>query len=70
MILFSLIDLGEENVTELKMPSEIEADKQAVGGKETVEAAKKATTEMAENAGESPVKVSIKNSLSIEINKR
>ena len=41
------------------MPEEIEADKQASGGKETVEASKMATTEMAENAGEHPVKVRI-----------
>lgn len=53
-----LVDLGEDNVTTLKMPAELEADKRAAGGKETVEAAKMATTEMAENAGESPVKVS------------
>jgi hypothetical protein len=52
--------LGQENVTKLKMPDEIEADKQAAGGKETVEAAKMATTEMAENAGEKPTKVSTK----------
>ncbi|UJR16391.1 hypothetical protein I4U23_003294 [Adineta vaga] len=51
-----LVDLGEENETKLKMPAEIEADKQAAGGKETVEAAEMVTTEMAENAGESPAK--------------
>ncbi|CAF0891625.1 unnamed protein product [Adineta steineri] len=51
-----LVDLGEENVTKLKMPEEIEADKRAAGGKETVEASKMATTEMAENAGEHPAK--------------
>lgn len=51
------MDLGEENETKLKMPGEIEADKQAAGGKETVEAAKMTTTEMAENAGEQPAKV-------------
>jgi hypothetical protein len=50
--------LGEENNTKLKMPAEIEADKAAAGGKETVEASKMATTEMAENAGEKPTKVS------------
>jgi len=52
--------LGEENDTKLKMPAELEADKQAAGGRETVEASKMATTEMAENAGESPTKVSKK----------
>jgi hypothetical protein len=57
---FSLVDLGEENDTKLKMPDEIEADKAAAGGKETVEASKMATTEMAENAGEHPTKVNIK----------
>jgi hypothetical protein len=50
--------LGEENETKLKMPAEIEADKQASGGRETVEASKMATTEMAENAGEKPTIVS------------
>jgi hypothetical protein len=50
--------LGEENDTKLKMPGELEADKQAAGGKETVEASKMAATEMAENAGEHPAKVS------------
>jgi len=50
--------LGEENETKLKMPAEIEADKQASGGRETVEASKMTTTEMAENAGENPTKVS------------
>jgi hypothetical protein len=50
--------LGEENDTRLKMPGELEADKQAAGGKETVEASKMAATEMAENAGEHPAKVS------------
>jgi hypothetical protein len=61
-VFLSLVDLGEENVTKLKMPDEIEADKRAAGGRETVEAAKMATTEMAENAGEHPIKVSTKNS--------
>ncbi|CAF4056400.1 unnamed protein product [Rotaria sp. Silwood2] len=51
-----LVDLGEENDTQLKMPFEIEAEKQASGGKETAEAAQITTTEMAENAGEKPVK--------------
>ncbi len=62
---FSLVDLGEENVTKLKMPAEIEADRQAADGRETVEAAEMAATKMAEKAGESPTKVSTKN-----INKR
>lgn len=53
----SLVDLGEDNVTKLKTPDEIEADKRAAGGKETVEASKMAATEMAENAGEEPAKV-------------
>jgi len=52
--------LGEENETKLKMPSEIEADKEASGGRATVEAAQMTTTEMAENAGESPTIVSTK----------
>jgi hypothetical protein len=43
-------------VTKLKMPAEIAADKEA-SGKETVEAAAMATTEMAEKAGENPTKV-------------
>ena len=57
MFPFSLVDLGEDNVTTLKTPDEIEADKRAAGGKETVEASKMATAEMAENAGEEPAKV-------------
>ncbi len=55
--------MGEENDTKLKMPAELEADKQAAGGRETVEASKMATTEMAENAGESPTKVSKKKNI-------
>lgn len=51
------MDLGEDNDTRLKMPAELEADRRAAGGKETVEAAKKATTEMAEQHGEQPTKV-------------
>ncbi len=47
------------------MPAEIEADRQAADGRETVEAAEMAATKMAEKAGESPTKVSTKN-----INKR
>ena len=39
------------------MPSEIAAEKAAEGGIETVEATQKATTEMAEQAGEKPAKV-------------
>ncbi|CAF1232646.1 unnamed protein product, partial [Didymodactylos carnosus] len=46
-----LVDLGPDNETTLKMPEEIEAEKQA-SGKETVEAARMVTTEMAEKAGE------------------
>lgn len=55
--MFSLVDLGEDNDTRLKMPAELEADRQAAGGKETVEAARKTTTEMAEQHGEQPAKV-------------
>lgn len=50
-------------MTKLKTPDEIEADKRAAGGKETVEASKMATTEMAENAGEDPAKVRIFNQI-------
>ena len=39
------------------MPSEIAAEREAAGGTEVVESAEKATTEMAERAGEHPVKV-------------
>ena len=39
------------------MPSEIAAERAAAGGTEVVESAEKATTEMAEQAGEHPVKV-------------
>lgn len=39
------------------MPSEIAANIAAAGGTETVETAEKATTQMAEQAGEKPVKV-------------
>jgi hypothetical protein len=66
LLFFSLVDLGDENDTKLKMPAELEADKRAAGGKETVEASKMATTEMAENAGETPTKVNIKTSVSIK----
>ncbi|CAF3892149.1 unnamed protein product [Adineta steineri] len=51
-----LVDLGEENDRELKMPSEIAAEKEAAGGAEVVESAEKATTQMAEQAGEKPSK--------------
>jgi len=51
--------LGEENDRNLKMPTEIAAEKVAAGGTETVEAAQKATTQMAEQAGERPVMVDI-----------
>ena len=57
---FSLVDLGEENDTKLKMPAEIEAAKQASGGQETVEVAIMVTTEMAEQAGEKLTKVNTK----------
>lgn len=56
-LIFSLVDLGEDNDRNLKMPSEIAADKAAAGGTETVETAQKATTQMAEQAGEKPTKV-------------
>jgi hypothetical protein len=49
--------LGEDNDRNLKMPSEIAAEKAAAGGVETVETAQKATTQMAEQAGERPAKV-------------
>ncbi len=65
-LIFSLVDLGEENDRNLKMPSEIAADKVAAGGTETVEAAEKATTEMAEQAGEIVHKVNIKKKVTIE----
>ena len=52
-----MVDLGEENDRNLKMPSEIAAEKAAAGGTETVESAVKATTLMAEQAGEKPFKV-------------
>lgn len=57
IFIFSLVDLGEDNDRTLKPPGEIEAEKAASGGKETVENAEKVTTEMAEKAGESPRKV-------------
>lgn len=56
---FSLVDLGEDNITKLKLADEIEAERQASGGKETVEAAEAATIMMAEKAGEKPTKVSV-----------
>jgi hypothetical protein len=55
--IFSLVDLGEENDRNLKMPAEIAAEKEAAGGTEVVEAAEKTTTQMAEQAGEKPSKV-------------
>lgn len=54
---FSLVDLGDENDRNLKMPSQIAAENAAAGGMETVESAEKATTEMAEQAGETNTKV-------------
>ena len=56
-IFFSLVDLGEENDRNLKMPSEIAADK-AASGTEVVETAEMTTVQIAEQAGEKPVKVS------------
>jgi len=49
--------LGEDNDRNLKMPSEIAAEKAAAGGTETVETAEKVTVQMAEQAGERPFKV-------------
>ena len=54
---FRLVDLGEDNDRNLKMPAEIAAERAAAGGTETVETAEKVTTQMAEEAGERPVKV-------------
>ncbi|UJR30086.1 hypothetical protein I4U23_017627 [Adineta vaga] len=53
-----LVDLGDENDRNLKMPSELAAEKEAAGGTEVVETAEKATTQMAEQAGEKPAKSS------------
>ncbi len=55
--IFSLVDLGEDNDRNLKMPSQIAAEKAAAGGIETVESAEKAATQMAEQAGEKPATV-------------
>ncbi len=49
--------MGEDNDRDLKMPSQIAAEKAAAGGTEMVETAEKVTTQMAEEAGERPVKV-------------
>lgn len=49
--------MGEDNDRTLKLPGDIEAEKAAAGGKETVENAEQVATKMAENAGESPAKV-------------
>ncbi len=49
--------MGEDNDRDLKMPSQIAAEKAAAGGVETVETSEKAATQMAEQAGEHPVKV-------------
>ncbi|CAF3793314.1 unnamed protein product, partial [Rotaria sp. Silwood1] len=51
-----LVDLGKKNDTTLKSPFDIAAEKAASGGKETVEAAQITTTQMAEQAGEIPIK--------------
>jgi hypothetical protein len=55
-LIFSLVDLGEENDRTLKMPAEIAADK-AETGIEVVETAEKTTVQMAEQAGERQTKV-------------
>jgi hypothetical protein len=55
--IFSLVDLGEDNDRNLKMPSQIAAEKAAAGGIETVETSEKAATQMAEQAGEKPATV-------------
>ena len=52
--------MGDENDRNLKMSEEIAAEKAAAGGTEVVETAEKATTEMAEQAGEKPTKVNRK----------
>ncbi|CAF4534951.1 unnamed protein product, partial [Didymodactylos carnosus] len=44
-------DLVPDNETQLKMPDQLEAEKQA-SGKGTVEASRMITTKMAEKAGE------------------
>ncbi|CAF3798250.1 unnamed protein product, partial [Rotaria sordida] len=51
-----LVDLADKNDATLKSPSDIAAEKAASGGKETVEAAQITTTQMAEQAGEVPIK--------------
>ncbi|CAF3679271.1 unnamed protein product, partial [Rotaria sordida] len=53
-----LVDLGADNDTTLKSPFDIVAEKVAAGGTEIVESAQKATTQMAEQAGEKPIKSS------------
>jgi len=53
---FSLVDLGEENDRELKMPSQIAAE-DAVQDAKTVETAEKVTVQMVEQAGETPAVV-------------
>ncbi|CAF1283973.1 unnamed protein product [Rotaria sp. Silwood1] len=53
-----LVDLGDENDTTLKSSSEIAAENVASGNIETVEAAQITTTQMAEEAGEIPIKSS------------
>ncbi|CAF1188578.1 unnamed protein product [Rotaria sordida] len=57
-----LVDLGADNDTTLKSPFDIVAEKVAAGGTEIVESAQKATTQMAEQAGEKPIKRVRKNS--------
>ncbi|CAF1304062.1 unnamed protein product [Rotaria sordida] len=51
-----LVDLGDENDTTLKSSLDIAAENIASGGIETVEAAQITTTQMAEQAGEIPIK--------------
>jgi len=55
-LVFSLVDLGEDNDRNLKMPGQIAAEIAATG-REPVETAEKATIEMAEHAGEPLAKV-------------
>lgn len=54
--MFSLVDLGEDNDRNLKMPAQIAAE-MAATDREPVETAEKATVEMAEHAGEPVAKV-------------
>jgi hypothetical protein len=49
--------LGEDNDRNLKFPIEIAAETAAAGGTETVETGEKTIVQMAEQAGERPIKV-------------